>query len=74
MTAELGETRRGWPLPRFTLALCAVAVAHFATAVAFGHSVGEALGALAEDTVMLLVVLSVVAYVRARTRPKAPSG
>ncbi|MFE2424822.1 hypothetical protein [Streptomyces hokutonensis] len=50
------------------LGLVAVAIAHFATAVAFGHSVASALETLAEDMVMLVVVASVVAVVRSRKR------
>ncbi|WP_405948414.1 hypothetical protein OG588_19520 [Streptomyces prunicolor] len=56
---------------RFALALLAVAIAHFATAVAFGHSVAGALETLAEDTVMFVAVVSTVARVRSRMRRRA---
>ena len=48
-------------------------IAHFATAITFGHSVTDALGTLAEDTVILIVVVSVVTYIRSRMRSKASS-
>ena len=56
---------------RFALALLAVAIARFATAVAFGHSVASALVTLAEDTVLLVVVVSAVAWVRSPARRRA---
>ncbi|MFC8427991.1 hypothetical protein [Streptomyces sp. NPDC057253] len=73
MTTESDEKKRGFSLLRFTLMLIAIALAHFATAVAFGHSVTSALATLAEDTVMLIVVVSAVAYIRTRMRRKAQS-
>lgn len=73
MTGEPDEKKRGFSLLRFTLMLFAIAIAHFATAVGFGHSIMNALETLAEDTVMLFVVVSVVAYVRFRMRRKAQS-
>lgn len=73
ITAESDAKKRGFSLLRFTLMLFAIAIAHFATAVTFGHSVTNALGTLAEDTVMLIAVVSVVAYVRSRMRRKAQS-
>ncbi len=63
---------RGFSLPRFALVLVAVAIAHFTTAVGFGHSVPNALGALAEDMVVLVVVISAAVYVRSRMRRSAP--
>ncbi|MFD8076850.1 hypothetical protein ACFV3E_29830 [Streptomyces sp. NPDC059718] len=73
MTTEPDEEKRGFSLLRFTLMLCAIVIAHFATALTFGHSVTNGLGTLSEDTVMLIVVVSVVAYVRSRMRRKAQS-
>ncbi|MFD8723963.1 hypothetical protein ACFV2H_39915 [Streptomyces sp. NPDC059629] len=70
MTAESDEKKPGFTLLRFTLMLFAIAIAHFATAVSFGHSVTNVLGTLAEDTVMLNVVVAVVAYIRSRMRRK----
>ncbi|MFJ2831507.1 hypothetical protein ACIPC1_28775 [Streptomyces sp. NPDC087263] len=72
-TAESDAKRYGFSLRRFTLMLFAIAIAHFATAVAFGHSVTNALGTLAEDTALLIAVVSVGAYVRSRMRRKAQS-
>jgi hypothetical protein len=54
--------------------LFAVAIAHFATAVTFGHSVAGALESLAEDLVMLVAMVSTVAWVRSRMRRKAQAG
>lgn len=71
MAAESDEKKRGFSLLRFALMLFAIAIAHFATAVTFGHSVTNAWGTLAEDTVMLVFVVSTVAYVRSRMRRKA---
>ncbi|MFD4556263.1 hypothetical protein ACFWP5_18440 [Streptomyces sp. NPDC058469] len=59
---------------RFALGLLAVAIAHFATAVAFGHSVASALETLAEDTAMLVAVVSTVAWVSSRTRRRTQEG
>lgn len=73
MTGEPDEKKRGFSLLRFTLMLFAIAIAHFATAVGFGHSTMNALETLAEDTVMLFAVVSVVACVRFRMRQKAQS-
>ncbi|MGY4976251.1 hypothetical protein ACWCYL_03630 [Streptomyces sp. 900105755] len=73
MTAESDEQKPGFTLLRFTLMLLAIAIAHFATAVAFGHSVTNAWGTLAEDMVMVVVVVSVVAYIRSRMRRKGQS-
>ncbi|MEU6198073.1 hypothetical protein [Streptomyces sp. NPDC047061] len=70
MTAEPDEKSQGFTLLRFTLMLFTVAIAHFATAVAFGHSVTNALETLAEDTVMLMVAVSVVPCIRSRVRRK----
>lgn len=42
--------------------LCAIAIAHVATALTFGHSVTNVLGTLFEHVVVLIVVVSVVAY------------
>ncbi|MFC8342288.1 hypothetical protein [Streptomyces sp. GKU 895] len=70
MTADADEKKHGFSLLRFALMLCAIAIAHFAAAITFGHSVTNASGTLAEDAVMLLVVVSTVAYVRWRTRRK----
>ncbi|MEV6546096.1 hypothetical protein [Streptomyces sp. NPDC051665] len=67
LPGRAGETR-------LALALLAVAIAHFATAVAFGHSVPGALETLAEDTVMLVAVVSAVACVRSRMRRRAQEG
>lgn len=72
-TATPDREKRGCSLLRFTLMLFAIAIAHFATAVTFGHSVMSALGTLAEDTVMLAVVVSVIAYVMSRLRRKGQS-
>ncbi|MFJ2902562.1 hypothetical protein [Streptomyces sp. NPDC087212] len=71
MTAEPDEKKPGFTLLRFALLLFAIALAHFATAIVFGHSVTHALGSLAEDTAMLIVLISVVAYIRSRMRRKA---
>ncbi|MFD5403694.1 hypothetical protein [Streptomyces griseorubiginosus] len=68
MTAGSGRRRPWIASPRLALALFAVALAHFATALAFGHSVTAALGSLAEDTVLFAVLLSVIAFVRSRAR------
>lgn len=68
MRADSGRKRPWLASPRLALALFAVALAHFATALAFGHSVTGALGSLAEDTVLLAVLLAVIAYVRSRAR------
>ncbi|WP_406436299.1 hypothetical protein OHB00_20190 [Streptomyces sp. NBC_00631] len=73
MTAESDQKKTGFSLLRFALMLFAIAIAHFATAVTFGHSVSSALGTLAEDTVMLTLVVSLVAYVRSRMRRKEQS-
>ncbi|MEV5959461.1 hypothetical protein AB0M11_37950 [Streptomyces sp. NPDC051987] len=73
LTADLDQEKTGFSVVRFALMLCTIALAHFATAVTFGHSVPGALGSLAEDTVMLAVVDSVVAYVRSRMRRKVGS-
>ncbi|MFI5888419.1 hypothetical protein [Streptomyces sp. NPDC051554] len=62
------ERQRGFSLLRFALMLLAIAVAHFVTAVTFGHSVTNALETLAEDMALLIAVISVVAYVRSRRR------
>jgi len=70
MTADAGAKKHGFSLLRFALILCTIAIAHFAAAITFGHSVTNALGTLAEDVVMLLVVVSTVAYVRWRMRRK----
>ncbi|MFJ3306871.1 hypothetical protein ACIPSA_27845 [Streptomyces sp. NPDC086549] len=67
-TATRDREKRGFSLLRFTLMLFAIAIAHFATAVTFGHSVMSALGTLAEDTVMFAVVVSAIAYVGSRLR------
>jgi O-antigen ligase len=67
------EKRHGFSLRRFGLMLLALALAHFATAVAFGHAVPRALGNLAEDTVVLIAVVSVAACVRSRIRRGAPT-
>ena len=65
---------RAWET-RVVLGLVAVAGAHFATSVVFGHSVASALEALAEDTAMLVAVVSVVAVVRSRKpRRRAQEG
>ncbi|MFD4527468.1 hypothetical protein ACFWP7_26750 [Streptomyces sp. NPDC058470] len=72
-TAESDEKKYGFSLLRFTLMLCAIAIAHFATAVAFGHSVTNALATLAEDTALLIAVVSAGAYVRSRMRRRAQS-
>lgn len=68
MTADADEKKHGVSLLRFALMLFAVAIAHFATAVTFGHSVTNALGTPAEDAAMLIIVVSTVAYVRSRMR------
>ncbi|MEU1183823.1 hypothetical protein ABZ464_40610 [Streptomyces sp. NPDC005820] len=73
MTAEPDKKKRGFSLLRFTLMLCAIAIAHFVTAVTFGHSISNALGALAEDTVMLIAVISVIAYIRSKIRRRTQS-
>lgn len=67
LPGRAGETR-------LALGLLGVAIAHFATAVAFGHSVARALETLAEDTVMLVAVVSAVACVRSRMRRRARAG
>lgn len=41
------------------------------TAVTLGHSLTHALGTLAEDTTVLVIVSSVTAHVRSRMRTKA---
>jgi uncharacterized membrane protein YdjX (TVP38/TMEM64 family) len=71
MAGETAGKRRGFSLLRFALALFAIAIAHFATAVAFGHSTTDALETLASDTVMLIVVLLLAVCVRSRMRRKA---
>ena len=63
---EPGGNTRGFSLLRFALMLLAVAIAHFVTAVAFGHSVMDALENLGEDAVLLIAVVSVSAWVRSR--------
>ncbi len=63
----LGRAGETW----FVLALLAIAIAHFATAVAFGHYIASALETLAEDTVMLVAVVSAVACVRSGMRRRA---
>ncbi|MEU5040277.1 hypothetical protein [Streptomyces griseorubiginosus] len=68
MRAGSGRRRPWIASPRLALALFAIALAHFATALAFGHSVTAALGSLAEDTVLFAVLLSVIAFVRSRAR------
>lgn len=68
MRAGSGRRRPWIASPRLALAFFAIALAHFATALAFGHSVTGALGSLAEDTILLAALLSVIAYVRSRTR------
>lgn len=66
-----GPLRGPSGVTRLAVALFAVALAHFATSVTFGHSVASALETLAEDTLMLVAVVSVVAAVRWRLRRKA---
>ncbi|MFF7950496.1 hypothetical protein [Streptomyces griseorubiginosus] len=68
MRAGSGRRRPWIASPRLVLALFTIALAHFATALAFGHSVTGALRSLAEDAVLFAVLLSVIAYVRSRTR------
>ncbi|WP_262064223.1 hypothetical protein [Streptomyces sp. STR69] len=65
LPGRAGETR-------LALALLTVTIAHFATAVAFGHSVAGALESLAEDLVMLVAVVATVAWVRSRMRRRRP--
>ncbi|MDX2543254.1 MULTISPECIES: hypothetical protein [Streptomyces] len=62
------KKKRGFSLSRFALMLLAIALAHFLTAVGFGHSVADALWTLAEDAAMVLVVVAVAAYIRTRMR------
>ncbi|MBV2358058.1 hypothetical protein KUM39_27560 [Streptomyces sp. J2-1] len=73
MTAESDHKKPGFSLLRLGLLFFAISLAHLATAVAFGHSVANALKAFGEDTVMLIAVISVIAYVRARMRRKKPN-
>ncbi|MER6559269.1 hypothetical protein ABT300_16320 [Streptomyces sp. NPDC001027] len=73
MTAESNEKKPGFTLLRLTLVLFAIAIAHFVTAVAFGHSVTNALWTLVEDTVLLIIVVTVVAYIRSRMRQRGQS-
>ncbi|MBY8882551.1 hypothetical protein [Actinacidiphila acidipaludis] len=68
MTAGPDGQRRRFSLPRCALALFAVAIAHCATAVTFGHSVTNALENLAEDSLMIAVPVMAVATVRSRLR------
>ncbi|WP_097273084.1 hypothetical protein [Streptomyces sp. TLI_55] len=72
MTADADEKKHGFSLLRFALMVLALPIAHSATAITFGHSVTNALGTLAEDTAMLIVVVSTVAYVRSRVRRETP--
>ncbi|WP_328483360.1 hypothetical protein OHS71_35245 [Streptomyces sp. NBC_00377] len=72
MTRQPDGKKRGFSLPGFAFMLCSVAIAHCVTEVAFGRSVGSALGTLAEDAVTLVVVVAVVARVLAGRRRRSP--
>ncbi|WP_405835342.1 hypothetical protein [Streptomyces sp. NBC_01518] len=64
---------RGFSLPRHAFAIV-VPLSPAATTLAFGNASpkqGDALGTLAEDTVMLITMVPVITYARSMTRRKA---
>ena len=65
---------RGFSPSRLDLAVLVVSLSPATTTLAFGNASpkrGDALGTLAEDTVMLITMVPVIAYARSRTRRKA---